>query len=263
MRGFGSLNFASNTFLAAARSADRGSASRSGACGRGDGAAVYSGDSFSPALAGSFTARSSLTISSGCEMSGSSGRVTTRVLSASGAASPSRRNSPAAPPESPRASFCASSFAFSAFFSASRSRLISPQRLARRPDGRSDAARVRLREEITSRKLVPEPAEVAVDAGIADHAGAQKDDQLRLPRQIAARRERLADDRDAADAGNSGVGVLHLVLHQAGQHCRLAALQPEDRVELARFEQGDVVLGRRALQRRIGIPGAADLPADG
>src|SRR6267143_3278439 len=268
MRGFGSLNFASKTFLAAARSADRGSASR-GACGRGDGAACdagcaaaeYPGDALSPRDAGSLTARSSLTISSGCEMSGSSGRVTTRVLSAAG--SPSRRNSPAAPAESPRARFCASSFAFSAFFSASRRRLMSAQRLARRPDGRSDAARVRLRKEVTAWKLVPEPAEVAVGAGIADHAGAQKDDQLRLPRQVAARRERLADERDAAYAGNSGVRVLHLVLHQACQHCGFAALQPEDRIELARLEQGDVVLGRRALQRRIGIAGAADLPADG
>src|SRR5882724_12467495 len=239
MRGFGSLNFASKTFLAAARSADRGSAS-GGACGRGDGAVC--------GAAGSFTARSSLTISSGCAMSGSSGRVTTRELSASGAASPSRRNSPAAPPESPRARFCASSFAFSAFFSASRRRLMSAQRLARRPDGRSDAARVRLRKEVTAWKLVPEPAEVAVGAGIADHAGAQKDDQLRLPRQVAARRERLADERDAAYAGNSGVRVFHLVLHQACQHCGFAALQPEDRIELARFEQRDVVLGRRALQ---------------
>src|SRR5947208_10850526 len=268
MRGFGSLNFASNTFLAAARSADRGSASRSGACGRGDGAAgcgaaVYSGDSFSPALAGSFTARSSLRISSGCEMSGSSGRVTTRELSASGAASPSRRNSPAAPPESPRARFCASSFAFSAFFSASRRRLISPQRLARRPDGRSDAARVRLRKEVTARELVPEPAEVAVGAGIADHAGAQKDDQLRLPRQIAARRKRLAGERDAAYAGNPGVRVFHLILHQAGQHCGFAALQPEDRIELARLEQRDVVLGRLPLQRRVRVAGPADLPPAG
>src|SRR6266850_4332678 len=236
MRGFGSLNFASKTFLAAARSVDWGSASRGGACSRGGGAgcgaAECSGGALSPGIAGSFAARSSLTISSGCEMSGSSGRVTTRVWSAAGAASPSKRNSPGAPAESPRARFCASSFAFSAFFSASRSRLISPQRCARRPDGRSDAARVRLDEEVPRRKLVPEPAEVAVDAGIADHAGAQKDDQLRLPRQIAARRERLADDRDAAYAGNPGVRVFHLVLHQAGQHCRLAALQPEDRIEL-------------------------------
>src|SRR5258708_3262657 len=246
MRGFGSLNFASKTFLAAARSADRGSASRGGACGRGGGAgcgaAECSGDAFSPGVAGSLAARSSLMISSGCEMSGSSGRVTTPVLSAAGATSPSRRNSPGAPPESPRARFCASSLAFSAFFSAWGSRLIPPWRSARRPDGRRDAARVRPREEVATRKLVPEPAEVAVDTGIADHAGAQKDDQLRLPRQIAARRERLADDRDAAYAGNSGVRVFHLVLHQAGQHCRFAALQPEDPLELARLAQRHAVL---------------------
>src|SRR5437588_711804 len=135
-----------------------------------------------------------------------------------------------------RERFCASSFAFSAFFSASRSRLISPQRVARRPDGRSDAARVRPGEEVTPRKLVAELAEVAVDAGIADHGGAQKDDQLRLSRQVVARRERLADDRDAADAWNSGDRVFHLVLHQAGEHGDLAALQPQDRIELARFE---------------------------
>src|SRR5205807_9826802 len=78
-------------------------------------------------------------------------------------------------------------------------RSISPQRLARRPDGRSDAARVRLRKEVTARELVPEPAEVAVGAGIADHAGAQKDDQLRLPRQIAARRKRLRSEEHTSE----------------------------------------------------------------
>src|SRR6266850_23148 len=275
MRGLGSLNFASKTFLALARLAAAGSslgfaaAGRGGAfgAGRAFGAGGGSrGSSAGPAgvLAGAGGGeRSSLTISSEVEISGSLSRVSTGLRPAS-----SRGASPASP-SSPRARRCASSLAFSAFLSASSSRLMrsSTQGPAARPERRLELRGVRLGEEIFAGQLAAEALEVAVDARIADHRRAQEDDQLGLAAEIAAVREDLAEYGDAADAGNAGVGVLHDVLHQACEHADLTALQAQHGVELTRLEDRNDVrhgirIGGGRLQRGVRIVDRIDPPAN-
>src|SRR6185295_7128912 len=245
-RGFGSLNLASKTLRAVARSAACGS---SNAC---------------PCAAAWGGAISSLRISRGCRMSGSSARVSTG-FSGTGA-SPSMRNS--GPAGSPFARRCASSLAFSAFFSASRSRLMSVDlrvaaRVLARHLRRRGARRVGTPEEIVPRHLVAVIPVVALQARIPDHGGAKEDHKLGLGREIGAVRQQLADQRNAAQPRDAGLVVLNEVLHQAREHRDLAVLQAQDGIELAGFEHRDVVLGVLALQRRVRIAHAVDAPADG
>src|SRR5688572_441462 len=193
-RGFGSLNFASNTRWAVARSvfcavavaaaAARGVsrlASRRGGGGAGGSSAS---DSSRAGGRGASARRSSLRISSGAEMSGSSARVVTCLTSAATVASGSAAGSGAS---SLLARRCASSLAFSAFLRASSSKLMS-------------AARIRLQEIVGSGQQLAQARDIPIDARIADHRGAQEDHQLGLLVQVLALRERLADAGNVAHA---------------------------------------------------------------
>ena len=177
-RGLGSLNLASKTFFALARLAAARSSVAFAAAGRGAalGASTGSSAGRSGLAAGAGAGeRSSLMISSGVvEMSGSLSRVSTGLRSA--AAVPAPPASALSP--SLRARRCASSFAFSAFLSASSSRLMGSSTLgpAARPERRLELARIGLGEEIFARQLVAQALEVAVDTRIADHRRAQEDD---------------------------------------------------------------------------------------
>src|SRR5258708_3770943 len=247
MRGLGSWNFASNTFFALARPAACSSpafgagARGAAALGRAGGSATSSGSGLSGAAGGA--ERSSLTISSVGEMSGSLSRVRTGLRAIGSAAAA------ASSPVSPRARRCASSFALSAFLRASSRRLMrcagSTDRTAR-TERWLELARVGLQEKIFRRQLVAKGLEIAVHARVLDHGGAQEDHQLGLAAEVAAVREHLAEDRDAAHPGDAGVGALDDVLHQAGEHADLAALQPQDGIEFARLEdRSDVRHGIR------------------
>src|SRR5688500_4914284 len=124
-------------------------------------------------------------------MSGSSGRVTTGLACAAGAAAPSRLSSAVAPSRERR---CASSFAFSAFLSASSSRLMSIARVLSRKQGRRDALGIGFAKKVFSRHLPAETAEIALEARVADHGRAQEDHQLGLGREIGPVGEQLADE---------------------------------------------------------------------
>src|SRR5213075_1507065 len=115
-------------------------------------------------------------------------------------------------------------------------------RLVAGPDRRLEALWIGLAQEIIVRQLALQAAEVAFDARVVDDGRAQEDHQLGLAAELAAIGQDLADDRDAAHSGNSGVGLLDDVLHQAGEYAGLAALQAQDRVELPRLEDGHIVL---------------------
>src|ERR1051325_10387242 len=201
-RGFGSLNFASKTLRAAARSA---------ACGWSDSTASGAGSAWRGAI-------SSVRISSGWRISGSSARVSTG-FSGIGDGFSIRSSGPA----SPFARRWASSLAFSAFFSASRSRLMS--RGLARHERRRGARRVGAPEEVLPRQLVAVVPEVALEARIPGHGGAEGDGGLGLGRQVGAVGHQLADERDAAHAGDARLLVLYEVLHQAGEHRDFAVLQ--------------------------------------
>src|SRR5438067_13306671 len=266
MRGLGSRNLASKTFLALAREAaspwllaPRGREAALAGCG----SAAISRAGRGLGAAG---AKSSVTISSGAVISGSLSRVMTFLRSGADAST--------APPAfalSPRARRCASSLALSAFLSASSSRLMgrgaSTRRPAARRQRRLELARVGLGEEVLARQLAGQPAEVAVEARVLDDGRAQEDDELGLAAEIAAVGEYFADDRDAADSWNAGIRVLDDVLHQAREHTDLPALQPQHGVELARLEDWDHVgygvgVARRHLQRRVRVGDRVDAAAN-
>src|SRR3970282_141102 len=79
----------------------------------------------------------------------------------------------ASPPSAaPLARRCASSLAFSAFFRASRSRLMSLR-------GRIPA-RVRRQEIVVAGNQAAQARVIALHAGVADHGRAQEDHQLRF-----------------------------------------------------------------------------------
>src|SRR6185436_704618 len=143
-----------------------------------------------------------------CEISGRLSRVSTGASAGdaaagsgavSGGGSSPRSSSGSPEGRSSRARRCASSLAFSAFLSASRSRLIgkerrrSEERLALRPEQRCHASRIRLAEIVFRRHLVAEATEVAVDAGLLDHRGAQEDDELGLAAELRLVGEDVAD----------------------------------------------------------------------
>src|SRR5260221_6068770 len=252
MRGLGSWNFASNTFFALARPAacsspafgagPRGAA----ALGRDGGSAASSGAGLSGAAGGG--ERSSLTISSVGEVSGSLSRVSTGLRAAGSAAAS------ACSPVSPRARRCASSFALSAFLRASSRRLMRCARSTDRTAGterRLELAGIRLGKEVFAWELRAQALEVPVDARIANHGGSQENHQFGFPAEIAAIGQRLAEQRDVADPGDERLGVLHDVLHQPGEHADLPALQAQDGIEFARLEQRDLVLGESLPGNRI------------
>src|SRR2546430_149442 len=183
MRGLGSRNLASKTFLALARAAaspwllaPRGREAALAGCGS---AAI------SRAGRGAAGAKSSVTISSGAVISGSLSRVMTFLRSGADAST--------APPAfalSPRARRCASSLALSAFFSASSSRLMgrgaSTRRPAARRQRRRELARVGPGKEILAGQLAAQSAEVAVEARVLDDGRAQEDDEFGLAAEVAA-----------------------------------------------------------------------------
>src|SRR5712692_6104061 len=248
MRGLGSLNFASKTLRAEARLACSGSLARRSAR-EADGAGRALASRAGPVLAGSragaagvLSTRSSLRISSGCEISGSLSRVRTGL--GSPGASPSPCSSSGSPPGSARARRWASSFAFSAFLSASSSRLMSGRRLVERSDWRFDLARIGFQEELAVRQQAAQAAEIAVDAGIAYHRGAQEDHQLGFLVLVGALREQLPDPRNLAHTRDVVLIVADAVLHQPAEHGDLPAFQPQHRFHLAGLDFRDEISDR-------------------
>src|SRR6266571_6201632 len=271
MRGLGSLNFASKTLRAEARLACSGSLARGSAReldGPGRALASRAGAARSGSRAGAagvLSIRSSLRISSGCEISGSLSRV--RTGSGSAGASPLPCSSSGSPPGSARARRWASSFAFSAFLSASSSRLMSGRRLVERSERGRDAGWIGLQEEILSRHLITEAPKIAFHARIANHRGAKKNDQLGFPAELCAVGENIADERNAADTWNARVSVFRDVLHQSSKNAYLAALQAQNRIELACLKnrngvRNGVRIGGGGLQGRIGIRHRVNPPAN-
>ena len=74
------------------------------------------------------------------------------------------------------------------------------QRLALRAERRRDASGIRLLEVVVRGHLVAEAAEVAVDARLLDHRGAQEDHELGLAAELRPVAEQLAEQRDARAA---------------------------------------------------------------
>src|SRR5512135_3886221 len=238
-RGLGSLILASKTFFAAARSALCPRAAslcavvgrwRTGEAGCGD-ASTLSSVSSRGASRGRLTGdRSSVAISSDCEISGSSSRVRTCGVPLARASSESRRSGGVlgalgAAVSSASARRCASSFAFSAFFSASRSRLISISR----HDHRRVTGGVRLGEEILVWQLIAEGGEFPLETGVAHDRGTQEDYELRLLVLVAALLEQVAEEWNPVDTGNRVLRGRARVLHQSAEHRNLAALHAQER----------------------------------
>ena len=196
-------------------------------------------------------------------MAGSLSRVTTGFASGGGASADS-------PPS--RARRCASSLAFSAFFSASSSRLMGSQSRGYRrgrspgPSGGSSFAGFGFDRKSRRRQVVAQAGEVALDARVAHHRGAQENHQFGLAAEVGAVGKELAEDREAAQSRDAGIGVLDDVLHQARRARRSgrSAGAGSSRTRASR-KPGCRWDRRRSarLQRRVRIASRVDPPPDG
>src|SRR5688500_8224215 len=170
-RGLGSLNLASNTLRAAARSGAWVSVLEACGLGGGGGGADSRGAVGASANASVGSARFGSS-----PASRSAGRMSSSRTGAGCAGCAAA--TVAGPSDSLRARRCASSLAFSAFLGASGSGLLSVRRARRAFGAQVSAAGDRLGEVGRAGQVRAIGGVVAIDARVADHHRAQEDHQL-------------------------------------------------------------------------------------